>query len=191
MPNTPDSAEDLAARIDELTRQAEQLDANGAALANALKDAVEAFHKVGLQELLTEVTKSQRGSSALREASALPSVYAMFRRHGLIKPSLQEQVLEALELVKPELKQHGGDVRLVAIPSHDTVEIQLLGACDGCGSSEITLKQGIEKNLRERCTWIEHIVTAPGQNASSTATDSVRVLSPFEAKLKQALQESA
>ncbi len=176
----PDSADALAARIDLLTKQCRDLDADSAQLAIDLRDAVEAFHCTALHDLIEQLTRHPAAREALRNASIQPSVYTLLRRHALIKPSQHEQVLSALEYIRPDLQQHGGDIRLVAI-HEGLVTLELLGACDGCGSSSITITEGIEKTLYAHCHWLTDIDVL----TSSTANDNekwqpVRIISPFE-----------
>jgi Fe-S cluster biogenesis protein NfuA len=46
------------------------------------------------------------------------------------------------------LQSDGGDVELVDVTSDGVVQIRLHGACVGCPSSSITLRVGIERNLK-------------------------------------------
>jgi len=52
--------------------------------------------------------------------------------------------------VNPKLAAHGGRCTLVAIEADATVVLQFGGGCHGCGMVDVTLKQGVEKTLRER-----------------------------------------
>lgn len=58
-----------------------------------------------------------------------------------------ESVNKVLEKVRPYLRQDGGDVELVRITDEGTVEVRLLGACNGCPLSLMTLRAGIERVL--------------------------------------------
>lgn len=60
---------------------------------------------------------------------------------------LKPAVEQVLEKVKPMLALDGGNVRLVGIQD-GKVYVQLEGACVGCASSGMTLKMGIEKQLK-------------------------------------------
>jgi len=60
-----------------------------------------------------------------------------------------EQVLE--REIKPTLKKDGGDIELVDVDG-DFVTVSLRGACSGCQSSRTTLKEYVEKKLREQVT---------------------------------------
>lgn len=62
--------------------------------------------------------------------------------------SLTERVMEAMDLIRPYLKRDGGDFELVGV-EEGIVKIRLKGACGSCPASMITLKQGIERSLKE------------------------------------------
>ncbi|MEO7068718.1 MAG: NfuA family Fe-S biogenesis protein [Rhodanobacter sp.] len=52
--------------------------------------------------------------------------------------------------VNPKLKSHGGEVTLIDIDAEGAAVLQFGGGCHGCGMVDVTLKQGVEKTLRER-----------------------------------------
>ncbi len=52
--------------------------------------------------------------------------------------------------INPKLASHGGRVVLREITAEGIVVLQFGGGCHGCGMSEVTLKNGIEKTLREK-----------------------------------------
>ncbi len=58
-----------------------------------------------------------------------------------------EEVLE--REVKPTLKKDGGSIELIDVDG-DFVTVSLRGACSGCHSSQTTLKEYVEKKLREQ-----------------------------------------
>ncbi|WP_028583061.1 Fe-S cluster assembly protein NifU [Desulfogranum mediterraneum] len=58
-----------------------------------------------------------------------------------------EQVLE--REIKPTLKKDGGSIELIDVDG-DFVTVSLRGACSGCHSSQTTLKEYVEKKLREQ-----------------------------------------
>ncbi|MEE2972976.1 MAG: NifU family protein [Planctomycetota bacterium] len=57
---------------------------------------------------------------------------------------------EVLEQIRPAIRDDGGDIELIDVNEEGVVSIRFLGACIGCPSSEITLRDGIARNLRER-----------------------------------------
>ena len=62
--------------------------------------------------------------------------------------SMEEEVEEILESLRPMLLQDGGNVELVDIDD-GVVKVRLVGACVSCSSSLMTLKMGIEKALKK------------------------------------------
>jgi len=63
--------------------------------------------------------------------------------------TLREQVETTLQKVRPSLQADGGDVQLVDVEQDGTVKVKLTGACRGCPMSQMTLKMGIEKILKQ------------------------------------------
>jgi len=63
--------------------------------------------------------------------------------------TLKERVENALEKVRPSLQADGGDVKLIDVGDDGVVKVTLQGACAGCPMSQMTLKMGIEKILKQ------------------------------------------
>ena len=63
--------------------------------------------------------------------------------------TLKEKVENALQKVRPSLQADGGDVQLVDVEQDGTVKVKLMGACGGCPMSQMTLKMGIERILKQ------------------------------------------
>jgi len=62
---------------------------------------------------------------------------------------MQKRVEEVLNEIRPLLQRDGGDVELVSV-ENGLVKVRLQGACAGCPMSQMTLKNGIEKVLKEK-----------------------------------------
>ncbi len=71
--------------------------------------------------------------------------------------TLEDQVRDALELIRPAIQMDGGDIKLESVEGN-TVTVQLLGTCETCPISPVTLKQGVERILRERVPGITRVV---------------------------------
>ncbi len=71
---------------------------------------------------------------------------------------LKEKVEEALTHVRPMLQRDGGDVELIDVLDNGVVKVKLTGACSGCPMSQMTLKEGIARVLKERVPEITQIV---------------------------------
>ncbi len=74
-------------------------------------------------------------------------------------PSLQERVEKILDLIRPSVQSDGGDVELVDISDEGVVRVRFLGACEDCPSSKMTLKMGIERNLKEHVPEVTAVVS--------------------------------
>ena len=60
----------------------------------------------------------------------------------------RERIQEAINRVRPFLQRDGGDVELVDVTEDNVVKVKLRGACGSCPMSMMTLKGGIERELR-------------------------------------------
>jgi Fe-S cluster biogenesis protein NfuA len=72
--------------------------------------------------------------------------------------TIEEQVLLALEKVRPYLMQDGGDISLVEI-AVPVVKVKLHGACETCSMSYMTMKAGVEEVIKRSIPEIESVVT--------------------------------
>jgi Fe-S cluster biogenesis protein NfuA len=70
---------------------------------------------------------------------------------------MEDKVREVLEEVRVFLQSHGGDVEFVALEGN-VVKVTLTGACGGCPNAAATLKNGVERYLKERIPEIEEVV---------------------------------
>tara|TARA_R110000868_G_scaffold241497_3_gene496518 strand:- start:186399 stop:186644 length:246 start_codon:yes stop_codon:yes gene_type:complete len=64
--------------------------------------------------------------------------------------TLSERVSAIIDLIRPAVQSDGGDIELVDVTNDGVVQIRMHGACVGCPSSDMTLRIGIERSLRER-----------------------------------------
>ncbi|CAH0150311.1 Fe/S biogenesis protein NfuA [Arthrobacter sp. Bi26] len=114
-------------RAEELVRQVTEL--YGAGLERIL-------HVLDAQGVLDSGTVSALTSD--------PLVSGLLLIHGLHPVDLPGRVAAALDSVRPYLGSHGGDVELLGISEEGVVRLRLLGSCQGCPSSSVTLKLAVE-----------------------------------------------
>ncbi|MEL6739620.1 MAG: NifU family protein [Planctomycetota bacterium] len=62
---------------------------------------------------------------------------------------MRERVSKVIDRIRPAVQADGGDVEVVDVTEGGVVRIRLHGACVGCPSSTMTLRVGIERNLRQ------------------------------------------
>jgi len=78
--------------------------------------------------------------------------------HGLHPLDLEARVAAALDSVRPYLGSHGGDVEVLGIDEAEGVlHLHMLGSCDGCPSSSVTLQQAVQQAIEETAPEIVHI----------------------------------
>ena len=73
--------------------------------------------------------------------------------------TLREKVENTLNNVRPSLQADGGDVELIDIDDNGVVKVALKGACAGCAMSQMTLKMGIEKILKQNIPEVSSVVS--------------------------------
>ncbi|MBU1088169.1 MAG: NifU family protein [Candidatus Omnitrophica bacterium] len=71
---------------------------------------------------------------------------------------MKGQVEKILEEIRPMLQADGGNVELVAVTADGIVQVKLKGACGSCPMSQMTLKMGIEKRIKEALPAIKAVV---------------------------------
>jgi Fe-S cluster biogenesis protein NfuA len=72
---------------------------------------------------------------------------------------MKEKVQEVLDQIRPNLQADGGDVELVSVEEDGTVKVRLQGACHGCPMAQLTLKQGIERVLKQAIPAVKEVVS--------------------------------
>lgn len=150
----------------------------------ALREAHDALSKEAISRLIRALKPDPGAMALLKEAMSDEVIYSVLRHHGIVKPSIQERLEQALDSVRPYLASHGGNVEIVNVVLPDTVEIRLLGACDGCPASSLTLSEGVEKAIKEYCPEITTIKKAKGGVTAKPANGEIVVnfVSPFARK---------
>lgn len=73
---------------------------------------------------------------------------------------MKERVEAALDKIRPMLQKDGGDVELVEVTDNNIVKVRLKGACSGCPMSQMTLKNGIERVLKQEIPEIKAVESA-------------------------------
>jgi Fe-S cluster biogenesis protein NfuA len=71
---------------------------------------------------------------------------------------MKEKVEQALEKVRPMLEADGGNVELIDVSSDGVVKLKLTGSCGCCPMSQMTLKMGIERILKQEVPEIKEVV---------------------------------
>jgi len=72
---------------------------------------------------------------------------------------VRERVEKVLAKLRPYLQRDGGDIELVDVDEDGVVRVRLTGACVGCPMSQMTLKMGIERELKKEIPEIKRVET--------------------------------
>ncbi len=70
--------------------------------------------------------------------------------------NLETMVKRHLDEIRPRLQADGGDVALVDV-AEGIVRVRLQGACAGCPMAQMTLKDGIERYLKEKVEGVKSV----------------------------------
>ncbi|MDR3668610.1 MAG: NifU family protein [Ignavibacteriaceae bacterium] len=70
---------------------------------------------------------------------------------------MKEEVLKALDSIRPYLQADNGDIELVEVTDDGIVKVKLTGACDVCPLSVLTLRAGIERSLLRQVPGIKRV----------------------------------
>jgi nitrite reductase/ring-hydroxylating ferredoxin subunit/Fe-S cluster biogenesis protein NfuA len=140
--------------------------------------AIEMLHGEALRRLIAALKTDPAALAAMRSAVTDDVVYAVLRRHGLVKPCLTERIEVALEGIRPMLASHGGNVELVSV-TPPSIEVRFTGSCDGCPASQLTFHAGVKKAIDDACPEITEILQVKGSGAATQNGESVRFVSPF------------
>jgi Fe-S cluster biogenesis protein NfuA len=73
---------------------------------------------------------------------------------------MRSQIEAALEKIRPSLQRDGGDIELVGVSEDGVVTVRLTGACGGCPMSQMTLRHGVERLLKEQVSGISRVESA-------------------------------
>ncbi len=72
---------------------------------------------------------------------------------------MENKIKKALDTVRPMLQADGGDVEFVSFDEKTgIVQVQLMGMCSHCPMSQVTLKQGIEEEVKKAVPEVKEVV---------------------------------
>ena len=71
---------------------------------------------------------------------------------------MRDKVEAALNKIRPNLQADGGDVELIDVTPDGVVKVKLTGACSDCPMSQMTLKVGVEKIIRQEVPGVKKVI---------------------------------
>lgn len=72
---------------------------------------------------------------------------------------MKEKVEAVIEKIRPFLQRDGGDIELLDVSADGVVKVRLRGACGSCPMSMMTLKMGVEKQLKQEIPEVKEVIT--------------------------------
>jgi Fe-S cluster biogenesis protein NfuA len=75
-----------------------------------------------------------------------------------IEATVEEKVKDIIGAIRPNLQSHGGDIEFISMEKDNTVKVRLQGACSGCPGARMTLKNGVERLLKEQVPDVKEVV---------------------------------
>ena len=146
--------------------------------AEELVRVVTDLYGAGIERILDIAYDSGRLDDELLGLLAQDDLVAsLLLVHGLHPEDVHTRVQKALDAVRPYLGSHGGDVELLAVTDEGEVRLRLLGSCDGCPSSSVTLELAVRDAIESAAPEVVAIeVDAP----STHDADPVAALIPVE-----------
>lgn len=107
----------------------------------------------GLERVLQLV-----GDDDVQRLTSDELVASLLILHGLHPHDLEDRVHAALDSVRPYMESHGGYVEVLGIDEDAGVlHLRMMGSCDGCPSSSVTLQNAVRQALDESAPEIVHI----------------------------------
>ena len=133
--------------------------------AEELVRLVTDLYGAGLERLLDIVYESGRLDGEVLDALAADDLVAsLLLVHGLHPYDVLTRVRRALDGVRPYLGSHGGDVELLGVSDDGVVRLQLLGSCDGCPSSSVTLELAVQDAVEAAAPEVTRIEVTPASS---------------------------
>ncbi|MBU1218883.1 NifU family protein [Myxococcota bacterium] len=71
------------------------------------------------------------------------------------------KVQTALDKVRPNLQMDGGDVELLEVTEEGEVKVRLQGHCYGCPFSTMTVKNLVERVVRQEVPEVTRVTNVP------------------------------
>lgn len=149
--------------------------------AEELVRVVADLYGAGLERVLDIVYDCGRLDGEVLDALAADRLVAgLLLVHGLHPYDVATRVEKALTDVRPYLGSHGGDVELLGVSDEGVVRLRLLGSCDGCPSSSVTLKLAVEGAVQAAAPEITGIEV---ETAADDGSGSVIPVSALRARV--------
>jgi Fe-S cluster biogenesis protein NfuA/nitrite reductase/ring-hydroxylating ferredoxin subunit len=155
-------------RIEELLDELEgSLDGRAWARVQDVVSLVTELYGGGLARILELAEDAPELRARLAADDLVASLLVL---HDLHPVGLSERVRAALDSVRPYLGSHGGDVEVVGIDAESgVVTLRMLGSCDGCASSSVTLELAVQAAIEQAAPEVTRIDVEGAEPPTATS----------------------
>jgi Fe-S cluster biogenesis protein NfuA len=144
----------------------------------ALMQAVVGLYGEGLRRLV------ERAGDLAASAADDALVGSLLLLHGLHPLPPAARVARALDRVRPYLGSHAGDVELLALRDDGVVVLRLLGSCQGCPSSQATVRDLLTRAIQEAAPEVSGVEVQGASPPARSAAALVQVAEPGPAPVQ-------
>ncbi|MDQ2827027.1 MAG: NifU family protein [Actinomycetota bacterium] len=150
--------EEVGERLERLLEELRSLEPTARQRAEEAVRLVTDLYGTGLSNVM-EIVVGAGDAALLDKLVSDQLVGNLLVLHGLHPFDLPTRIAMALDKVRPYLGSHGGDVEVLDVDGEiGSITIRLLGSCDGCPSSSVTLKMAVEDAIHDAAPEIAHII---------------------------------
>lgn len=136
-------------KIEALTGEIEALpDENARSKAIELMQLLMEYHGAAVERILEIVAEDGAGEKIFDKLAKDELANSLLLLYDLHPLDLETRIEQALDKVRPYLQSHGGNAELIGV-ENGVVRLRMIGSCNGCPSSSLTLKQRIEQAISE------------------------------------------
>ena len=76
----------------------------------------------------------------------------------MTKKNIESKIKEILEEIRPSLQMDGGDVHFIDFDAKSgLLKVELIGHCAHCPMSQLTLKQGVEFEIKKAVEEVKEV----------------------------------
>jgi len=172
--NTAASFEELAARVDELRDRVRHTDQHARELLEETIDAVTAFNRAGLVELVHLLRSDPRGEELLFTAVDRPEVMALLVAHDIVRVDRTMDVLRVVDQLRPHLAAASVELEVVRVEAETVV----VSFGTGCSAPAENVRDEIRQVMQSRLSGMQVVEAEPASGQAFVPLGSLRIGPP-------------
>lgn len=172
--STAESFEELAARVDELRDRVRHTDEHARELLEETLEAVTAFNRAGLVELVQVLRSDPRGEELLFAAVDRPEVMALLVSHEIVRVDRTMDVLRVVDQLRPHLA--AASVQLDVVRVEDQQVVVSFGT--GCSAPAQNVRDEILQVMRSRLSGLAVVEEEASGGQAFVPLGSLRIGPP-------------